>query len=260
MTMKTLSVKRNKSFEWSFGLHAGILVLGLLPFAHQVMEEQPVEYQLEIGYLETPEEVRMSGSRGLEARSPVYHEEPEPTMDQPAEEPIPVEDIDITEQPTIAENHAEVVSEVMTEEAETQVTASESTASGNDAETHANGGGDGSPIEGNQDGAAMAGDGGAGDGLEGDGVITRRIIHREDITQVAKVNGRIVLNLCIDRQGKVVSVSNDVSKSTITDRDLLKHAMYLAAHYQFENNYNAPPRECGQLTFIFSIEEEVAVK
>ena len=50
--MKTLTVTRNKSFEWSFGLHAGILLIAFLPFAHKVAEQKPLEYILEIGYME----------------------------------------------------------------------------------------------------------------------------------------------------------------------------------------------------------------
>lgn len=256
--MKTLTVNRNKSFEWSLGLHAGILLLGFLPIMHRVMQKTPVEYVIEVGYEEIPE-VKSAGSEGLQARSPIYNEEPEPTSDQPAEEPIPVEDIEPAEVTTIAENNAEVISDVTTE-TESEVAASESAASGSDEVTHADGGGNGSPIEGNQDGAAMAGDGGGGDGLEGDGIITRKIIYRESITQIAKVSGKVVLNICIDRQGKVVYTAYDAEKTTITDTDIIKRASYLASRYRFETNYNAPARECGQLTFIFTIDDRVAAK
>lgn len=149
------------------------------------------------------------------------------------------------------------MSDVTTTE-ETEVAASDTDASGADSETNANGGGDGSPIEGNQNGAANAGDGGGGDGLEGDGIITRKVIHREDIRQIAKVNGRVVLNICIDRQGKVVYAGYDPEKTTITDNDIIKRASYLATKYRYETNYNAPARECGQLTFIFSIEDNTS--
>jgi hypothetical protein len=257
--MKTLTVTRNKSFEWSFGLHAGILLIAFLPFAHKAMEKKPMEYILEIGYQEFPEE-RASGSEGLQARSPIYNEEPEPTTDQPAEEPIPVDETEPVEETTIAENNSEVISDVTTETTETDVTASETSANGSDTETNANGGGEGSPIEGNQDGAATAGDGGGGDGLEGDGIITRKIIYRENITSVAKMNGRVTLNVCIDRQGKVVYAAYDEAKTTITDKELIKQATYLALRYKYEANYTAPKRECGQLTFIFRIDEEIVSK
>jgi protein TonB len=256
--MKTLTVTRNKSFEWSFGLHAGILLIAFLPFAHKAMEKKPLEYILEIGYLEEPQEIA-SGSEGLQARSPVFNEEPEPTTDQPAEEPIPVEETEPVEETTIAENNSEVISDVTTEEA-TDVVASETAADGSDAETNASGGGSGSPIEGNQDGAATAGDGGGGDGLEGDGIITRKVIYREDITSVAKVNGRIILDICIDREGKVIYAAYDPEKTTITDKEIIKQATYLAVRYRFEAKYNAPKKEWGELTFIFRIDEDIVGK
>ena len=256
--MKTLTVTRNKSFEWSFGLHAGILLIAFLPFAHKAMEEKPLEYLVEIGYMEEPIEVA-SGSEGLQARSPVFNEEPEPTMDKPAEEPIPVDETEPVEQTTIAENDAEVISDVTAEEA-TDVVASETSASGSDAETNASGGGNGSPIEGDQDGAAMDGDGGGGDGLEGDGIITRKVIYRENITSVAKVNGRVTLDICIDRGGNVIYAAYDPEKTTITDNELIKQATHLAIRYKFEAKYNAPKKEWGELTFIFRIDEDVVAK
>ena len=166
------------------------------------------------------------------------------------EETEPVKEI------TIAEEVSEIESDVTTE-SETEVVASASSDKGSDAETHADGGGSGSPIEGNQDGGAMAGDGGAGDGLEGDGIITRKIIYRENITKVAKVNGKIVLNICINRQGHVEYVAYDAAKTTITDKSIIKEATEIASRYRFEAKYNAPKKECGQLTFIFSIEEPI---
>lgn len=253
--MKTLNLTRNKSFEWSIGLHAGFLLIAFLPFAHHVINKQPLEYILEVGYEEVPVESN-SGSEGLEARSPVYNEEPQPTMEEPTKDPIPVEENEPVEETTIAENNSEVISDV-TSETESDVTASESAASGEDTETHADGAGNGSPIEGNQDGAAMEGDGGGGDGLEGDGIITRKIIYRENITSAAKVNGRVTLNVCIDRQGKVVYAGYDPEKTTITDNEIIKQATHLALRYRYETKYSAPKRECGQLTFIFRIDEVV---
>lgn len=256
--MKTLTLTQDKSFRWSFGLHAGLLLIAFLPFAHKVMEKQPLTYILEVGYMEEPQEVA-SGSEGLQARSPIYNEEPEPTMDKPAEEPIPVDETEPVEQVTIAENNSEVISDVTSEEP-TDVVASESAASGSDTETNASGGGNGSPIEGNQDGGAMAGDGGGGDGLEGDGIITRKVIYRENITSVAKMNGRVTLDICIDRAGKVIYAAYDPEKTTITDTEIIKQATYLAVRYRFESKYNAPKKEWGELTFIFRIDEAIAAK
>jgi hypothetical protein len=253
--MKTLTVTRDKSFVWSIGIHLGILLMGLIPLAQKMAAPPEVEYLIEVGWEELPE-IKQSGSEGLQALSPVYNEEPEPTTPEPAKEPVPVDDPEPVEEIEIAEDVSEIESDV-TMESETDVVASGSSDNGADAETHADGGGSGSPLEGNQDGGAMAGDGGAGDGLEGDGIITRRVIYRENISKVAKENGRIVLNICINRQGMVESVAFDQAKTTITDKKIIKEASEIAARYRFEAKYNAPKKECGQLTFIFNIEEPI---
>lgn len=256
--MKTMTVTRNKSFEWSFGIHAALVLIALLPFAHKVVKERPLEYILDFSYAEIPE-TKMSGSSGLQARSPIYNDDPEPTTSKPDDAPVPAEEREPVEEITIAENHAEVVSE-SSDVSETDVTSSADAANGPDAETNASGGGLGSPIQGDEDGAAIEGEGGGGDGLEGDGIITRRVIYREDIGRIAKVNGRVTLNVCIDREGKVIYAAYDPEKTTITDNAIIKEASFLALKYRYERNYSAPKRECGQLTFIFRLEHEVEVK
>lgn len=254
--MKALNLSQDKSFKFSFGLHAGLLMLFFFPIAQQVAEQQTVEYILEASYYE--EEV-VSGSEGLQARSHVYNEEPEPTADKPAEELIPVASDEPVEEVTIAEEVSDMPTDVV-QDSDVDVVAEEADQSGEggaDVATSANGGGEGSPIEGDQDGAAMAGDGGGGDGLEGDGIITRKVIYRENITGVAKESGKITLDLCIDRQGRVVYVAYDPANTTITDNDIIRQASHLAARYRFEAKYNAPKRECGKLTFIFRVDKPV---
>ena len=256
--MKTQDVTQKKSLQWSFGLHAGLLILGFLPIAHQMAKEDPKEYLIELGYEDQPQEVA-SGSEGLQARSPIFNEQPEPTTDKSVDNPIPVKETAPVEETTIAKDDAEVTSEVVTE-TDTEIAASEDNGNGSDAETHAQGGGEGSPIEGNQDGAATAGNGGSGDGLEGTGIITRRVIYREDISKAAKVNGKVTLNICINRQGRVEYAGYDPEKTTITDHDIIKQATELALKYRFEPKYTAPKKECGQLTFIFSIEKPLVAE
>lgn len=254
--MKALNFSPDKSFKLSFGLHAGLLLLFLFPIAQKATQTETVEYIVEAAYFE--EEV-ISGSEGLQARSPVYHDEPEPTSEESAEEIIPVVSEEPVEKIEIAKDNSEVPTDVV-QESDVEVVAEEAEqigAEGSETATTANGGGEGSPIEGDQDGAALAGDGGGGDGLEGDGIITRRVVYRENITGVAKESGKITLDLCIDRQGRVVYVAYDPLNTTITDNEIIRQASHLAARYRFEAKYNAPKRECGKLTFIFRVDKEV---
>ena len=95
--------------------------------------------------------------------------------------------------------------------------------------------------------------------MEGDGIITRKVIYRENIAGVAKESGKITLDICIDRQGRVISVAYDPVNTTITDNEIIRQASYLAARYRFETKYNGPKRECGKLTFIFRVDKKVEV-
>lgn len=256
--MKTQTVTQRKSLQWSVGVHVAILLLGFLPFAHHMAKEEPKEILVELGYVDMPQFVQ-SGSEGLQAKSPVFNEQPEPNADKPTLDPVPVDETKPTTETTIADDVSLLPTDVTSND-DIEVTASENNDHGTDAETHADGGGEGSPIEGNQNGAATSGDGGGGDGLEGNGIITRRVIYREDISKAAKVNGRVTLNICINRQGRVIYVAYDPDKTTITDNDVINEASHLAAKYRFEPKYAGPAKECGQLTFIFSIEKPIVAE
>jgi len=251
--MKKQNVRRNRSLEWSFGFHAGLILLALFPMAQKIIDA-PVEAKLfvEIDYWDIPE-TRTGGSRGLQASSPVFHETPQPTTESPDDTPAPVADNSPVEDVSLAEDVKVIESETISEaEPEVDITASTGGHGASDV-TNADGGGSGSPIFGDQNGAAMEGDAGAGDGLEGDGIITRRVIHRENIGAIARENGRITFDICIDRDGKVLSAVYDDVKSTITDPALIQEATALMMKYRFERNLTAPMRECGQMTFIFVI-------
>jgi hypothetical protein len=255
--MKALHFSQDKSFKLSFGLHAGLLLLFFLPIAQKVAEQKTVEYILETAFYE---DIVVSGSEGMQARSQVYNEFPEPTSEKPAEELIPVVSDEPVEEIEIADDSGEMPADVVQEsdmEVVAEVAGDQFGAEGSDVVTSANGGGEGSPIEGNQEGGALAGDGGGGDGLEGDGIITRKVIYRENITGVARESGKITLDLCIDRQGRVIYVAYDPALTTITDHDIIRQASHLAARYRFEAKYNAPKRECGKLTFIFRVDKPV---
>ncbi len=254
--MKALNFSQDKSFSVSFGLHAGLLLLFFFPIAQKVAEQKTVAYVLEAAYFE--EEVA-SGSQGLQARSRIYNDAPEPTADKPAEEIIPVVSEAPVEDMAIAEENSEMPTDVVLDSDVDvyAVEADQAGAGGSDVATTANGGGEGSPIEGDQNGGALAGDGGGGDGLEGDGIITRKVIYRENITGVAKESGKITLDICIDRQGRVINVAFDPNNTSITDNEIIRQASHLAARYRFEAKYNGPQRECGKLTFIFRVDKPI---
>lgn len=90
----------------------------------------------------------------------------------------------------------------------------------------------------------------------GDGLFNRKVIYRADVKSVTKEEGKIVINLCVNREGRVVYTKYNKETSTIDSPDVLRKALEVAQDYRFEKDYTAPDKQCGKLTFIFEIEEE----
>lgn len=229
--------------------HVSILALGFLPFAAQQIEEKQVEMQvIPIRFAEFA-----SQSEGLQSKSPKVIEEVRPVNEEPketvgsdtpepAEEPVPVTEEVETESDVVEETVNEVEASENSEEVEAE-------------EASAQGGFDATITEGNAEGSSAEGDKSGSNGIDGDGVITRKIIYREDISKVAHKNGKIVLNLCIDRFGRIREMKYNEEESTIYDTGMVREAMDVAVHYRFEKDFNAAVRECGKLTFIFDVEK-----
>ena len=65
----------------------------------------------------------------------------------------------------------------------------------------------------------------------------------------------IVVDVCIDRQGKILFARNNGEETTIENMEMVRHALDIASNYRFETDYSAALRECGSLTFVFDIEK-----
>ena len=89
----------------------------------------------------------------------------------------------------------------------------------------------------------------------GDGLFNRKVIQRANVASLAEENGKVVVNLCVNRQGKVVYTEIDPAKSTIANPSIVAKAELCAANYIFDQDLTADPEQCGKLTFIFKIEK-----
>ncbi|MEO1626011.1 MAG: hypothetical protein AAFV25_12705, partial [Bacteroidota bacterium] len=92
--------------------------------------------------------------------------------------------------------------------------------------------------------------------VAGDGIFSRRVIYRADVKKITELEGKIVVELCINREGRVVYAKPDKAASTIRDNDVIRKAVGLTTKYKFERDYTAPAKQCGKLTYIFDIEKE----
>jgi hypothetical protein len=84
----------------------------------------------------------------------------------------------------------------------------------------------------------------------GDGLFNRRIITRANVADLANEPCKMVVNICVDRSGKVVNAQFDKTNSTLLDADQTSKAEAYAKQYEFESDSDAPVEQCGRLTFI----------
>ena len=251
--MNLMTGKRNKkSMGISLGVHLGLIALGLIPFASQIDYTEDFDEMLIVPVV-FAENQESSSSSSSTSEAEAIKEIAETTVEEVVEETVIEEIIEevIVEEESPVEAEPEVIEEPQEiieaeEEAEIEEVAETSEETAGTAEEEAEDSGTGGTADGDS----------AGDGAEADGVITRKIIHREDIAEAADHSGTIVVDICIDRRGRILTVMNNGDLTTIKDVDMIRKALEIATMYRFETDFEAAKRECGSLTFIFDVESD----
>ena len=247
----TTNRRKKKSALITAGVHLAILVLGLIPLASSVQRVEEDFYSIPIEFAEFAQ----SSHEGAKATSDVLIEQTKPVVEEetPEAEITEYSEEDISEIEPVAE--IDTPSDITEEQQE--VTSTDAVQETHDTPPSSSDGGQMATAEqGEPGGADSAGENDGNKGLDGDGVITRMIVHREDIAAAAIESGIIVVDVCIDRAGKILTAKNNASLTTIDNMDMVRHAMGIAASYRFETDYSAALRECGSLTFVFDIETD----
>jgi hypothetical protein len=81
------------------------------------------------------------------------------------------------------------------------------------------------------------------------GLSGRRILERAPIRDSTAKTGTVVVNLCVNRKGKVVSAEYAPKGSTTADEHLVRLALENARQYRFEKSREK--KQCGNMTFNF---------
>ena len=92
--------------------------------------------------------------------------------------------------------------------------------------------------------------------FDGDGVFGRKVVYHAPIKKIAEQDGRIAINMGINRAGKVVGAAVNKEHSTINNRQLLIKALEMALKYEFEADYTAPKVQYGKFTFIVNLNKK----
>lgn len=118
------------------------------------------------------------------------------------------------------------------------------TSSGNGtASNSGSNGGDNSNVSGTGGDAA-----GAFNGIGG-----RRVLARPDMRERSNKEGKVSVDVCVNRQGVVESVRYRSKGSTTADPALVKKAEEYAWKFRYEASATAPATQCSYLTFVFRL-------
>ena len=249
----------------AFYSHVAIILLAFLPFMSSMMTPDP-ESKEKMSYITIDFSQQESSSsvknpkkkakkvekRKKKIEKPVKKEtpkvkptpakkilttpEPEPALETPVETEK-VEETPVIEEPVVEEAPAEVeeVEDPGTGSGEVEEvgTASEI---GSDTETSSSG---------NADSGSGFGE------STGSGIFNRKVIYRADVKKITKQSGTIVIELCINQQGRVIFAKPDTEASTIKDFSVIRKAVDLTTKYKFAKDYTSPKKQCGKMTYVF---------
>jgi hypothetical protein len=83
--------------------------------------------------------------------------------------------------------------------------------------------------------------------------LKRKVLKFGSPGDMAIKRGKIVVHICIDQSGKVISAEFDSVESSASHARFASRAEEVARDYVFEASATAPERECGKLTYIFKM-------
>jgi len=284
-----------KAKKISVVFHIILLLAFLIPIVHHTMEDKPAyEQVVVIEFNDFKSAAEKSSTRKATPVTPVAEKptpvpeeiiekpvvEPQPkpvptaptkpvitttkpappikTAPTKAEKPIETPKTEKTPKtpPVVTPPKKEVPTKPTTPTTPTKAPAKETTKAEAPGKISEKGNGDtGSSTKGNADSDGKADKGDSGDDFSGDGLFTRKVVYRADVKKLTKKEGKIVINLCVNKDGKVIFTEFNTDLSTIKDKDLIKKAEKATANYRFEKDYTAPRKQCGKLAFVFEIDE-----
>ena len=90
-----------------------------------------------------------------------------------------------------------------------------------------------------------------GKGSAGDGLGSRTLLHAPEINDNTQKQGRVIINICVDKNGKVQSAEYTQKGSTTTDSHLISLATKSAKKYRFSESQ--VEEQCGEVIIDFKL-------
>jgi TonB family protein len=88
-------------------------------------------------------------------------------------------------------------------------------------------------------------------GGEQNGLSKRTVMQRPIVSDTSARMGKVVVSICVDRDGNVISAEYNPRGSTTADSELCRKAIDAARQYRFAPS--AEPRACGTISFDFKL-------
>lgn len=82
----------------------------------------------------------------------------------------------------------------------------------------------------------------------------RTLISKPDITKLPKGQGKVVMDIYVDRKGKVMSTGQNMRGSTTLAPDLVEAARKAAMDCRFSADQEAPEQQHGRVSFVFTVD------
>ena len=255
--------KKNKKrgILFAFFFHAGLIIFGLIPFLTKDQPEPKYDNVIEIAFADFQSSSKKAddnagAQKKAEAKKTTkkkVQKKVEPKKPEPKPQPRkPVlteksAEVPVKTSPEPAKKRPEPVEKVEEVSKETSEAATEST---NTTSGNSTNNGNGTGQHGTKNDKGKQGEGMEGEDFTGTAIFNRKVIYRPDIKKIVKKQGRIAINLCINREGRVILVKYDKENSTIRDTDNIRKTLEATKKYKFERDYTVPKQQCGKLTFI----------
>ena len=252
---------RRRGILFAFFFHAGLIIFGLIPFLTAEKKVPEYEQIIEIQFAQfesssTKAEKKAGAKKKAEVEKVVEKKKVKKVEEKPTPKPKPRKPIVTSKDkkaPSVKTSKTPPKKNVPKPDprnnpVEKSDKTAKETSSESAGESKKEGKGKGSHGTGKDKG--KAGEGKSGDDFTGTAIFDRKVIYRPDIKKIVKKKGRIAINLCINREGRVILVKYDKKKSTITDTDNIRKTLEATKLYRFETDYTVPKEQCGKITFI----------
>jgi len=257
--------RKKRAMMFAFIINGAIVAALLFPFITSMMPDeadQTTYVEVDFTNFSSASAAPSKSASNKKKQTPKKVDQPIPKVEKlPAPKPIltaPVPEIPMPTSPKEVEAPVvpeEVVEETVVEEPVEATPEPEATEEA--AETSSNSGNGTGEGEASADGDGKdltPGEGDQGMDFSGEGIFGRKVTYRADIKHLTETQGKIVINLCVNQEGRVVYGEANEDLTTIERQDLVDKTVKATKRYRFERDYNAPKKQCGKMTFIFDLD------